>query len=245
MLKTSRDPYGYKNLLAYKKAEELQARCSELTHLFPKLKTLIALGDQMDRSARSVKQNIVEGWKRNSTKEYYEFLGFAIAANAELEEDCADIWRGIYPELMGIKGVMGERGKRDGGGEIGKRGEKSEIGVMGVKGVMGEKGIKGTPPSPHSTHFSLLDIENLPFYPLDTSLPSIIQLKLRAKELNFLLGKLQKSLEQKMLAERTLPSADRFKKLETQQHNNKKQYEELLAQQGLIRLENGQVVEKK
>jgi len=40
MLKTSRDPYGYKNLLAYKKAEELQARCSELTHLFPKLKTL-------------------------------------------------------------------------------------------------------------------------------------------------------------------------------------------------------------
>ena len=261
MLKTSRDPYGYKNLLAYKKAEELQARCSELTHLFPKLKTLIALGDQMDRSARSVKQNIVEGWKRNSTKEYYEFLGFAIAANAELEEDCADIWRGIYPELMGIKGVMGERGKRDGGGEIGKRGEKSEIGVMGVKGIMGEKGKMGmmerkketeissssSSHSPHSTplsHFSLLDIENLSFYPLDTSLPSIIQLKLRAKELNFLLGKLQKSLEQKMLAERTLPSADRFKKLETQQHNNKKQYEELLAQQGLIRLENGQVVEK-
>src|SRR3989338_2449151 len=130
MLKTSRDPYGYKNLLAYKKAEELQARCSELTHLFPKLKTLIALGDQMDRSARSVKQNIVEGWKRNSTKEYYEFLGFAIAANAELEEDCADIWRGIYPELMGVKGGMDEKGG------------------MGVMDVRGKKGIKGTPSSP-------------------------------------------------------------------------------------------------
>src|SRR3990167_1154958 len=231
MLKTSRDPYGYKNLLAYKKAEELQARCSELTHLFPKLKTLIALGDQMDRSARSVKQNIVEGWKRNSTKEYYEFLGFAIAANAELEEDCADIWRGIYSELMGIKGVMGERGK------MGMMERKKET----------EISSSSSSHSPHSTplsHFSLLDIENLSFYPLDTSLPSIIQLKLRAKELNFLLGKLQKSLEQKMLAERTLPSADRFRKLETQQYNNKKQYEELLAQQGLIRLENGQVVEK-
>src|SRR3990172_3852495 len=126
MLKQSQSPYGYKNLLVFKKAEELQMSCTGLTSVFPKTKTLIALADQMNRSARSVKQNIVEGWKRNSTKEYYEFLGFAIAANAELEEDCADIWRGIYPELMGVKGGMGE---------------KSEIGVMCVKG------IKGTPHS--------------------------------------------------------------------------------------------------
>ena len=83
--------------------------CTGLTSVFPKTKTLIALADQMNRSARSVKQNIVEGWKRNSTKEYYEFLGFSIGANAELEEDCMDIWKGIYPELKGIKGVMGER----------------------------------------------------------------------------------------------------------------------------------------
>lgn len=88
MLKPDRKPYGYRDLLVYKKAEQMQLFCSELTHRFPRTKTLIALADQMDRSARSVKQNIVEGWKRNGSKEYYDFLGFSIGANAELEEDC-------------------------------------------------------------------------------------------------------------------------------------------------------------
>jgi len=66
----------------------------------------------MDRSARSVKQNIVEGWKRNSSKEYYEFLGFSMGANSELEEDCDDIWKRMYPELLAERGVMGEKGER-------------------------------------------------------------------------------------------------------------------------------------
>ena len=111
MLKPYKDPYGYKKLLAYQKAEELQQKCAELTQHFPKTKTLIALADQMDRSARSGKQNIVEGWKRNTTKEYYDFLGFSIGAIAELEEDCKDVWKGIYADLMGIKGVMGIMGE--------------------------------------------------------------------------------------------------------------------------------------
>lgn len=103
-LRQSSDPYGYRDLLVYKKAEELQKRCAEFTSRFPISPpyTLSALRDQMDRSAQSVKQNIVEGWKRNSTKEYYEFLGFSTGANAELEEDCNDIIKGVY---KGIKGV--------------------------------------------------------------------------------------------------------------------------------------------
>ncbi len=167
--KESSTPYGYKNLLVYKKAEDLQRACSTLTSRFPpfshstRSKTLLALADQMDRSARSVKQNIVEGWKRNSTKEYYEFLGFSIAANAELEEDCNDILKGIYPELKGIRGVMGEKGE-------GTEGEEWEI----------ER------------------VEKLPFYPIDSHLPPLIQLKLRCKEMNFLIQKLQQSLHQKM-----------------------------------------------
>ena len=114
-LKQSSSPYGYKSLLVYKKAEELQQACAELTRHFPPFshssssKTLSALADQMDRSARSVKQNIVEGWKRNSTKEYHQFLGFSLGANAELEEDCNDIIKGVYAE-MGLKGEMGEMG---------------------------------------------------------------------------------------------------------------------------------------
>src|SRR3989344_5592167 len=114
-LRQSADPEGYKKLLVYKKAEELQGECARLTAQFPREKTLIALADQMDRSARSVKQNIVEGWMRNSTKEYYEFLGFSIGANAELEEDCDDIIKGVYKGLsarggsaFGGKGMEGE-----------------------------------------------------------------------------------------------------------------------------------------
>ena len=112
MIKPDRKPYGYRELLVYRKAEQMQMNCSELTHQFPRTKTLIALADQMDRSARSVKQNIVEGWKRNSSKEYYEFLGFSMGANSELEEDCDDIWKRMYPELLAERGVMGEKGER-------------------------------------------------------------------------------------------------------------------------------------
>ena len=167
-IKSSRNPYGYRELLVYKKADELQVACAKLTECFPNSKTLIALADQMNRSARSTKQNITEGWKRNSTKEYYEFLGYAVASNAELEEDCTDIWKGHYRELMEIKGVMGEKGK-------------------------------------------MTDIEKLSFYPLDTSLPPIVQLKLRTKELNYLLENLQKSLVVKMSEEQTLPVSERLK----------------------------------
>ena len=136
-LKQSSSPYGYKKLLVYLKAEELQQACAELTRHFPPFshsphfKTLSSLADQMDRSARSVKQNIVEGWKRNSTKEYHQFLGFSLGANAELEEDCNDILKGIYEDLMGIRGVMGMEG--------------------------------GT----HSPHLTLDEVERLPLYPLD------------------------------------------------------------------------------
>lgn len=166
-IKVSKSPYGYRNLLVYKKAEELQGASAELTRQFPKTKTLVALGDQMDRSARSVKQNIVEGWKRNLTYEYYQFLGYAVASNAELEEDCNDIIRGVY----------------------------NEMGVRGEKGVMG-------------------DVEKLPFFPLDTKLPPVVQLKLRAKELNFLLERLQKSLVDKMAKTGTLSERDKLKRAE-------------------------------
>lgn len=187
--KQSQNPYGYRNLLAYKKAEELQIETARVRNFFPRTKTISALADQMNRSARSTKQNIAEGWKRNSTKEYYEFLGFAVASNAELEEDCNDIWNGIYSELMGIKGIMGEKGLT-GNYEKGITGEKSK-----------ESPSSLSPHLPHSTPLSHLDIEKIKFYPLDINLPMIVQLKLRAKELNFILARLQKSLEIKIAKE--------------------------------------------
>ena len=76
----------------------------------------------------------------------YQFLGYAIASNAELEEDCTDICRGVYA----AKGIKGEK--------------------------WGEWEGK--------------EIESIPFYPLDPLLPLPVQLKLRTKELNFLLTQL-------------------------------------------------------
>jgi four helix bundle protein len=234
MLKPSRQPYGFRNLLAYKKAEELQMECQKVTAIFPKQKTLIALADQMNRSARSTKQNIVEGWKRNSTQEYYDFLGFSIGANTELEEDCNDIWKGLYPELMGLKGLMGKMGIEN-----------------GEEGLRGERGTSYAPSAPYAstpstlyTPFIPFDIEKLPFYPLDRNLPPIVQLKLRAKELNYLLNQLQKSLENKMNQEKTLSSGDAARQHLQAQRQNQKLGDDFLEQYGLKRLENGQVIKK-
>lgn len=196
-LKQSTNPYGYKELLVYKKAETLQSDCARFTSHFPPFsnsahsKTLSALADQMDRSARSVKQNIVEGWKRNSTKEYHQFLGFSLGANAELEEDCNDIIKGIYAE-MGLKGVMGERGAAG----AARPPQGAALSVPSSQTLSSH--------SAHSSPSTLDEVERLPFYPLDYRLPPVVQLKLRCKELNMLLDKLQKSLVDKMSADHTL-----------------------------------------
>ena len=194
MLKQSKSPDGYKYLLVYKKAEELVAETLSYTATFPKDKTGIGLADQMDRSARSVKANIVEGWKRNATHEYYTFLGYSIASNAELLEDYLDICLGRY-EPKGIKGIeMGERGKR--GAE--EKGEKGEKGEMGKRGERGERGKREW-------------LERLRFYPLDTTFPKPVQLYLRTKEVRMLLDKLQASLQTRMEEKRTLSERDRIR----------------------------------
>jgi hypothetical protein len=221
MLKSYSNPYGYKKLLAYQKAKELQVECRALTAKFPRTKTLLDLADQMDRSARSTKQNIVEGWKRNSTKEYNDFLGFSVGAVAELEEDCNDIWGEVYPELLNKREVMGEKGIKG-----------SEMGGMGnERGVRGARGFKG-------------DIEKLRFYPLDKSLPPIVQLKLRCKELNYLITKIQTKLERKMSKEGGISNKDKIKIMTKRRNKEDRAYEDFLKENGFIRLENGRVIKK-
>jgi four helix bundle protein len=81
-------PEGYKELLVYKRAEELREFIVSMTENFP--------WDEKRRkehlldSARSVKQNIVEGWKRSTTKEYYDFLSFSLGSLGEIKEDNDD-----------------------------------------------------------------------------------------------------------------------------------------------------------
>lgn len=197
-----RNPEGYKNLLVYRKADELHADCLELADEIKKVgmggrgekggkggkgdsgvrggginKTLLELADQIGRAARSPKSNIVEGWKRNSTKEYFDFLGFSIGSTEEINEDCSDIIKGKYKELMGVKGIIGER------------------------------------------EVTIEEVERLPFYPLNSLYPLVVRVKLRCKELSLLLFRLQKSLDDKMTVTGELPLREKLKR-------RQKQYEE-------------------
>lgn len=254
----NRDPEGYRKLLAYEKASELQVFTNKFVSHLPKTKTFFDLADQMSRSGRSGSKNIVEGWKRNTTKEYFDFLGFSIGAVEELKDDGADIVTGVYSELMGLKGRMGERG------------EMGEMGVKGAKDEMGERGTLFTPsypsfhhtlstpsshsaPSPPSSPLTLLvplnpiprtELDKLKFYPLDPLLPPVIQLFLRAKELNFLLHKLQKSLDVKMDSEHTKPVSQRVRENWSKEKKDDAEFQKYMKNLGFIRQENGQYLKK-
>ncbi len=197
-----KSPEGYRNLLAYKKAQELQYFTNNFVNFLPKTKTFFDLADQMARSGRSGGKNIVEGWKRNSTKEHFEFLGFSIGAVEELKDDAADIVCGVYPSLIGVKGIMGEKGI------------KREV------------------------------LDKLQFYPLPVNLSPAVELFLRAKEVNFLLYKLQKSLDQKMDLEKTKPANERFKNYFNSQKKVDAEYNEYLKSTGLVRLLDGRFITK-
>lgn len=81
-------PEGYKELLVYKRAEELREFVFKITEHFPYDER--RRKEHLRDSARSVKQNIVEGWKRSTTKEYYDFLSFSLGSLAEIKEDGED-----------------------------------------------------------------------------------------------------------------------------------------------------------
>lgn len=83
-----KNPEGYKELLVYKRAQELQDFTYQITEHFPL--TERRRREHMRDSSRSVKQNIVEGWKRETTQQYIDFLSFSFGSLAELKEDGED-----------------------------------------------------------------------------------------------------------------------------------------------------------
>ncbi len=75
---------SYQKLGVWKKAIELVTDIYEITKTFPK-EEIYALTNQIRRAAISIPANIAEGWGRNMTKEYIQFLRIARGSLLELE----------------------------------------------------------------------------------------------------------------------------------------------------------------
>lgn len=74
----------YKDVGAWQKSMDLVAEVYKLVKLLPKEETY-ALSDQMRRAVVSIPSNISEGYGRNSTREYIQFLSIARGSCFELE----------------------------------------------------------------------------------------------------------------------------------------------------------------
>jgi four helix bundle protein len=78
------DVRTHRDLIAWQEAMNLVEAIYQHTAGFPKDETF-GLAVQMRRAAVSVPSNIAEGSARNSTREYYQYLGVATGSLAELE----------------------------------------------------------------------------------------------------------------------------------------------------------------
>lgn len=82
---------GYKYLAVWQNAVKLREIVRDFTITLPRGEYRRKI--QMDDSARSVQRNIEEGYKRPTTKEYLEFLGFSQGSLEEVKGDIRDCLR--------------------------------------------------------------------------------------------------------------------------------------------------------
>ena len=75
---------SYKDLDVWKKGIELVEEIYIITKCFPRSE-MFGLTSQMRRSAVSISSNIAEGWMRQHTKEYIQFVYHALGSCGELD----------------------------------------------------------------------------------------------------------------------------------------------------------------
>lgn len=75
---------GYHKLIVWQRARELVQLIYKYTESFPRAEEF-GLKGQLRRAAVSVVLNIVEGYRRRTTKEFLHFLNIADSSLAELE----------------------------------------------------------------------------------------------------------------------------------------------------------------
>jgi len=99
-----RNPLGFKNLLTWQQADDIYQKikllASKLPKIHPKTNQFTnRLTDHLIDSARSVKRNIEEGFKRATTGEYIKFLGFSLGSLEELHGDLVDLEKDNLKEV--------------------------------------------------------------------------------------------------------------------------------------------------
>jgi four helix bundle protein len=98
-----RNPLGYKVLRTYTQGEEIYESVKIFTAIYLHLIQDSRLIGHMNDSARSVPRNIAEGYGRNNTKQYYEFMGFSFGSLLELLEDSLELEKDIKGGLRKTK----------------------------------------------------------------------------------------------------------------------------------------------
>lgn len=98
-----RNPLGYKVLRTYQQGEEIYELAKQFTAQFlHPIKDSRLIGHIND-SGRSVPRNIAEGYGRNNSKQYYEFMGFSFGSLLELLEDCLSLESDIKSKQRATK----------------------------------------------------------------------------------------------------------------------------------------------
>jgi four helix bundle protein len=82
-MEIKRNVAGYKNLLVWQIADDLAKKIYKITNKFP-TNELYGIISQLKRASLSVPLNIVEGYVRNSKKEFHQFLKIALGSVAEV-----------------------------------------------------------------------------------------------------------------------------------------------------------------
>lgn len=75
---------SFKELIVWQKSMDLVEETYKLVALLPQTE-IYGLSSQMRRSAVSIPSNIAEGQKRQSSKEFAQFLSIAQGSNSELQ----------------------------------------------------------------------------------------------------------------------------------------------------------------
>ena len=167
-----KDPKGYQYLAVWQNAALLRVLVRVWTKdCLPKGE--YRLKAQMDDEARSVKRNIEEGWKRPTTSEYLQFLGYSQASLEELRGDIRDCKTdGFLPSRPGSL--------------LGDKGFNLRVGKGAAKGL-----VKGEPTEPGHPYCQPLKTLN----PQTLTYEEFMEL---VNKTDWLLRKLVESLEKKL-----------------------------------------------